>query len=49
MDTTTASGKLVFGIFAPLAEFEGELISESTFAGLAAAWARGARAAAHTS
>jgi hypothetical protein len=28
IDTTTASGKLVFGIFAALAEFERELISE---------------------
>ena len=28
LDTTTASGKLVFGIFAALAEFERELISE---------------------
>lgn len=37
LDTTTASGKLVFGIFAALAEFERELISERTIAGLAAA------------
>lgn len=41
MDTTTASGKLVFGIFAALAEFERELIRERTLAGLAAARARG--------
>src|SRR6266851_8666031 len=30
IDTTTASGKLVFGIFAALAEFERELIRERT-------------------
>jgi len=41
IDTTTASGKLVFGIFAALAEFERELISERTKAGLVAARARG--------
>ncbi len=41
IDTTTASGKLVFGIFAALAEFERELIRERTKAGLAAARARG--------
>src|SRR5690606_30736575 len=41
IDTTTASGKLVFGIFASLAEFERELIRERTVAGLAAARARG--------
>ena len=37
VDTTTAAGKLVFGIFAALAEFERELISERTMAGLASA------------
>ncbi|NMQ30093.1 recombinase family protein [Candidatus Accumulibacter phosphatis] len=37
VDTTTAAGKLVFGIFAALAEFERELISERTVAGLASA------------
>ena len=41
IDTTTASGKLVFGIFAALAEFERELMSERTVAGLGAARARG--------
>ena len=34
LDTTTASGRLVFGIFAALAEFERELIRERTIAGL---------------
>ena len=37
IDTTTSAGKLVFGIFAALAEFERELIAERTKAGLAAA------------
>ena len=37
IDTTTAAGKLVFGIFATLAEFERELITEPTRAGLASA------------
>ncbi|SDR98569.1 Site-specific DNA recombinase [Brevibacterium sandarakinum] len=41
IDTTTPSGKLVFGIFAALAEFERELITERTKAGLASARARG--------
>ncbi len=41
IDTTTASGKMVFGIFASLAEFEREVISERTKAGLASARARG--------
>src|SRR5215831_14609992 len=41
IDTTTPAGKLIFGIFAALAEFERELIVERTKAGLAAARARG--------
>jgi DNA invertase Pin-like site-specific DNA recombinase len=41
IDTTTANGRLIFGIFAALAEFEAELIRERTMAGLAAARARG--------
>jgi DNA invertase Pin-like site-specific DNA recombinase len=41
IDTTTAAGKLVFGIFAALAEFERELITERTVAGLTSARARG--------
>ena len=41
LDTTTANGKLGFGIFAALAEFERELIVERTRAGLQAARARG--------
>ena len=41
IDTTTAAGRLVFSIFAALAEFERELIRERTVAGLKAARARG--------
>ncbi|MCE2892648.1 MAG: recombinase family protein [Hyphomonadaceae bacterium] len=41
IDTTTPTGRLVFGIFATLAEFERDLIRERTMAGLAAARARG--------
>lgn len=41
IDTTTPAGKLVFGIFAALAEYERALISERTIAGLASARARG--------
>jgi DNA invertase Pin-like site-specific DNA recombinase len=41
IDTATPSGKLIFGIFAALAEFERELIRERTIAGLSSARARG--------
>lgn len=41
IDTTTSGGKLVFHIFAALAEFERTLIRERTRAGLQAARARG--------
>jgi DNA invertase Pin-like site-specific DNA recombinase len=41
VDTATATGRLVFGIFATLAEFERDLIHERTMAGLTAARARG--------
>lgn len=43
LDTTTPAGRMVFGIFAALAEFERDLIRERTLAGLAAARARGRR------
>jgi DNA invertase Pin-like site-specific DNA recombinase len=43
IDTTTSGGRLVFHIFAALAEFERSIIRERTLAGLAAARARGAR------
>lgn len=41
LDTTTAGGKLIFHLFASLAEFERDLIRERTHAGLTAARARG--------
>jgi len=41
IDTTNAGGKLIFHVFAALAEFERNLIRERTVAGLAAARARG--------
>jgi DNA invertase Pin-like site-specific DNA recombinase len=41
IDTGSASGKLQFHIFSAMAEFERNLIRERTFAGLAAARARG--------
>lgn len=41
LDTTTAQGKLFFGISAVFAEFERDMIIERTRAGIAAARARG--------
>ncbi len=41
IDTKSNTGKLIFHIFAALAEFERNLIRERTYAGLAAAKARG--------
>lgn len=41
INTTTASGELIFNIFASLAQFERALIIERTNAGLSAARARG--------
>lgn len=41
IDTSSATGKLVFHIFGALAEFERNLIKERTLAGLSAARARG--------
>jgi DNA invertase Pin-like site-specific DNA recombinase len=41
INTTTATGKLIFNIFASLAEFERDIIRERTRAGLEAARARG--------
>ncbi|WP_435827503.1 recombinase family protein [Actinoplanes philippinensis] len=41
VDTTTAHGELVFGMFALMAEYEAALIKERTLAGLTAARARG--------
>lgn len=43
VDTTTPGGRLVFGIFASIAEFERELIRERVRSGVALARARGAR------
>lgn len=41
IDTTTSQGRLIFNIFASLAEFERDIIRERTNAGLSAARARG--------
>ena len=43
IDTTTAGGRLVFGIFAALAEFERELIRERAVAGLKTARSHGCK------
>lgn len=48
IDTTIPSGKLIFGIFASLAEFERELIREHTWTGLAVAPARGRKGGGNT-
>ncbi len=45
IDTTTAQGRLIFGIFASLAEFERELIRERTQAGLKSAALAGGKEA----
>jgi DNA invertase Pin-like site-specific DNA recombinase len=41
IDTTTASGELVFNIFSSLAQFERSLLQERALAGLKSARARG--------
>ena len=41
IDTSTAAGKIAFHVFGAVAEFERDLISERTRAGLASARARG--------
>jgi DNA invertase Pin-like site-specific DNA recombinase len=43
IDTATAAGRMIFGIFASLAEYERELIRERIQAGLKAARSRGRR------
>ena len=46
IETSSAAGKLVFHVFAALAEFERNVIRERTHAGLVAARARGRRTSA---
>ena len=41
IDTTSPSGKLIFGVFAVIAEFERDMLRQRTIAGLAAAKKRG--------
>lgn len=43
IDTSTSQGRLIFNIFASLAEFERDIIRERTMAGLKAARVRGRR------
>lgn len=43
VDTSTPNGRLVFGIFASIAEFERELIRDRVKSGMAAARLRGKR------
>lgn len=43
IDTETATGRMIFHIFAAIAEFERQLIRERTFRGLAAAHAKGSK------
>src|SRR2546430_5043836 len=43
VDTSTPNGRLIFGIFASIAEFERELIRDRVRSGIAAARSRGKR------